>query len=455
MAHPDETMETLAEPAAEYLEAYENDRKYVLHSWSVQGTLKPPVITRGEGIYFWDQYNKKYMDFASQLVNLNIGFNHPKVVQAIKDQADKLCYVSPSFANDARGKLAKKIVEITPSRISKCFFTVGGADANENAVKMARAFTGRHKIISRYRSYHGATYGAISLTGDPRRPPVEPALPGILRAFDPYCYRCTFGQTYPDCKLECAEHIREMILYENPGTVAAVIVEPVTGSNGIFIPPLEYIKRLREICDEFGILLIADEVMTGFGRTGEWFGINLFDVEPDIMTMAKGCNSGYIPLGIVAVSKEIADFFNDKMLYCGLTYSGHPLACAAAVANIEAYEEEKLIENSRNMGQVMARELAIIKEMHPCVGDVRNVGLFGCIELVKDRTTREPLVPWNGAPGIMNELKDELWAKGLYLYMRWNYIFLAPPVIVNEEQLCAGLEIIDEALKIADPLAVK
>lgn len=438
------------QPAPEYLEAYENDRKYVIHSWSVQGTLKPPVITKGEGIYFWDMYDNKYADFASQLVNLNIGFNHPKVVKAIKEQADKLCYVAPSFANDARGKLAKKIVEITPPRISKCFFTVGGADANDNAIKIARAYTGKSKVISRYRSYHGATYGAISLTGDPRRPPVEPGIPGILRAFDPYCYRCSFGKEYPDCKLECAEHIREMILYENPATVAAIIIEPVTGSNGIFVPPVEYTRRLREICDEFNVLLIADEVMTGFGRTGEWFGINLSGVEPDIMTMAKGSNSGYVPLGIVAVSKDIAEYFDDKMLFCGLTYSGHPLACASAVANIEAYEEEDLINNSKKMGAVLAGILPKIKEKHPSVGDARNVGLFGCIELVKDRATKEPLVPWNGAPGVMNEIKDKLWNQGLYLYLRWNYIFIAPPLIVNEEQIKEAMALIDEALYLAD-----
>lgn len=452
MALSEDEMNTLKEPDPVYLEAYENDRKYVLHSWSVQGSLHPPVIVKGEGIYFWDQYGKKYMDFASQLVNLNIGFNHPKVVQAIKDQAEKMCSVSPSFANDVRGKLAKKIVEITPSRIAKCFFTVGGADANENAIKIARAYTGRQKIISRYRSYHGATYGAISLSGDPRRPPVEPGIPGIVRVFDPYCYRCTFGKEYPGCKLECAEHVREVIMYENPETVAAFIIEPVTGSNGIFIPPKAYMQRIREICDEFGVLLIADEVMTGFGRTGEWFGINLFDVEPDLMTMAKGCNSGYVPLGIVGVSRKIADYFEDKMLYCGLTYSGHPLACAAAVATIQAYEDEGLIDNARNMGKVLAQELAKIIEKHPCVGDVRNAGLFGCIELVKDRVTREPLVPWNGAPGIMKELYDKLWSEGLYLYIRWNYIFLAPPIIINQEQLQEGMALIDEALKAADLL---
>ncbi len=430
--------------------AYDLDREYVMHSWSVQSALKPPVITRGEGIYFWDEKDKKYMDLASQLVNLNIGFNHPKVVNAIKEQADELCYVAPSFANYSRSLLAKMIVDITPENIRKCFFTVGGADANENAVKIARAYTGKFKIISRYRSYHGATYGAITLTGDPRRPPVEPGIPGVLKAFDPYCYRCSFGKTYPDCNIECAEHIREMIMYECPETVAAIIIEPVTGSNGVFIPPKEYFERLRSICDDNNVLLIADEVMTGFGRTGEWFGIDLFDVQADIITMAKGVNSGYIPLGVVAVSEEIGTFFDDKFLYCGLTYSGHPLACAAAIANIEAYQEENLIEKAKQLGSVLDEEMKKIKENHPSVGDIRSVGLFGCIEMVKDRETKEPLVPWNGAPGVMAELKSMLWEKGLYLYIRWNYVFIAPPLVITEEELREAMAVIDESLSICD-----
>jgi len=431
-------------------EAYLNDRKYVLHSWSVQSKINPPVITGGQGVWFWDEKGNRYMDFASQLVNLNVGFQHPRVVEAIKEQAEKLCYIAPSFANDVRGKLARKIVEITPPRIAKCFFTTGGADANENAIKIARAYTGRHKIISRYRSYHGATYGAISVSGDPRRPPVEPGIPGIVRVFDPYCYRCSFGKSYPECNLECAEHVREVILYENPSTVAAIIIEPVTGSNGVFIPPVEYGRRIREICDEFGILLIADEVMTGFGRTGYWFGVNYFDIEPDIITMAKGCNSGYVPLGIVAVSDRIAEFFDNRMLYCGLTYSGHPLACASALACISVYEEEGLIDNARKMGAVVSAEMAKLKERHPCVGDVRNIGLFGCIELVKDRFTKEPLVPWNGPPGVMAEISKQLWADGLSMYIRWNYMFVAPPLLITADEIRWGFEKIDQALEIAD-----
>lgn len=429
-----------------------DERDYVLFPWSVQSKVNPINIVKGEGIYFWDDKGNRYMDFASQLVNLNIGFNHPKIIKAIKEQAEKLCYIAPSFGNEARAKLAKKIVEITPSNISKCFFTTSGADANENAIKIARFFTGRQKIIARYRSYHGATFGAISVSGDPRRFAAEPALNGIIRVLDPYCYRCPFDKEYPQCHIECAEHVRDIIQFENPDSIAAMIIEPITGSNGIFIPPVEYMKRIREICDEYGILLIADEVMTGFGRTGEWFGVNLYGIEPDIMTMAKGCNSGYVPLGIVAVSSKIAEYFEDKMLYCGLTYSGHPLACAAALATIEAYEEEGIIENARAMGNLLTEYLKKIKMNHICVGDVRNAGLFGCIELVKDRKTKEPLCPWNGSSAIMDRIKEELWNEGLYLYIRWNYIFLAPPLIINQQQLEEGMELIDEKLYMVDKL---
>jgi taurine--2-oxoglutarate transaminase len=431
-------------------EIYDNDRAYVLHSWSVQGALSPRVITRAEGVFYWDEEGKRYYDLGSQLVNLNIGHQHPKVVQAIKDQADKLCYVAPQFAEESRGKLAKRIIGLLPDEFGKCFFTVGGADANENAIKIARAYTGKSKIISRYRSYHGATYGAISLTGDPRRPPVEPGMPGVVRVFDPYCYRCSFGQKPESCKMECAEHIREVILYENPDTVAAVFMESITGTNGIFPPPEGYMERVREICDEFGILLICDEVMTGFGRTGKWFGFQNFDIVPDIVTMAKGVNSGYTPLGVVAVSKAICSFFEDKMFYCGLTYSGHPISCAAAVACIDAYEEEGHIENCARLGGIFAGKLGEMKDKHPLVGDVRSIGLFGVIEMVKDKETREPLAPWNGAPGVMAEISSRFNEMGISAYVRWNYIFLTPPIIITEAELLDAMSIIDTCLEGAE-----
>jgi len=431
-------------------EVYKNDREHVIHSWSVQNKLKPMVVNEAEGVYFWDGDGKRYIDMASQLVNSNIGHQHPKVVQAIKDQAEKLCFIAPGFANDARSSLAKLLSEVCPGNINRFFFTNGGAEANENAIKIARMVTGKHKIISRYRSYHGATYGAISLTGDPRRPPVEPGIPGIVRVFDPYCYRCTFGQEYPKCKMECVKHIEEVILYENPNTVAAIFIEAITGSNGIFIPPKEYMVQLREICDRYNILLIADEVMSGFGRTGEWFGMDVFSVVPDIMTMAKGINSGYIPLGAVGLSDDVAKAVEDKMLYCGLTYSGHALACAAAIATIKAYQEEKIIENAKNMGNVMAGLMQEMKAKHKCVGDVRNQGLFGCIELVKDRDTKEALVPWNSTGEVMAKISKSLLDDGIYMYLRWNYMFVVPPCIINEEQMKEAFAAIDKALSIGD-----
>ncbi|MGE4421940.1 MAG: aminotransferase class III-fold pyridoxal phosphate-dependent enzyme [Pseudodesulfovibrio sp.] len=431
-------------------ETYDNDRSYVLHSWSVQGKLSPKVITKGDGVFFWDENGKRYYDLGAQLVNLNIGHQHPRVVQAIKDQADKLSYVAPQFAEEMRGKLAKRIIELLPEEFGKCFFTLGGADSNENAIKIARAFTGKSKIITRFRSYHGATYGAIALTGDPRRPPVEPAMPGVIHCFDPYCYRCTFGQEPESCGMQCAEHIREIIQYETPETVAAVMMESVTGSNGILVPPKGYMERVREICDEFGILLICDEVMTGFGRTGKWFGFQNFDIVPDIVTMAKGVNSGYVPLGVVAVQKKIADFFDDTMLYCGLTYSGHPVSCAAALACLDAYEEEGHIDNAARLAPIQAELLEGLKAKHPLVGDVRSIGLFGVMEMVKDRETREPLSPWNGAPGLMAEISKRFDEKGLSVFVRWNYIFLTPPVIITEEQLRDAVALMDECLTEAE-----
>jgi taurine--2-oxoglutarate transaminase len=431
-------------------ETYDNDRSYVLHSWSVQGKLSPKVITRGDGVFFWDENGKRYYDLGAQLVNLNIGHQHPKVVQAIKDQADKLSYVAPQFAEEMRGKLARRIIELLPEEFGKCFFTLGGADSNENAIKIARAYTGKSKIITRFRSYHGATYGAIALTGDPRRPPVEPAMPGVIHCFDPYCYRCSFGHKPESCGLQCAEHIREIIQYETPETVAAVMMESVTGSNGILVPPKGYMERVREICDEFGILLICDEVMTGFGRTGKWFGFQNFDIVPDIITMAKGVNSGYVPLGVVAVQKKIADFFDEAMLYCGLTYSGHPVSCAAALACLDAYEEEGHIDNAAALAPVQAELLQGLKSKHPLIGDVRSIGLFGVMEMVKDRETREPLSPWNGAPGLMAEISRRFDERGLSVFVRWNYIFLTPPIVITEEQLRDAVAIMDECLSEAE-----
>ncbi|HSW36101.1 MAG TPA: aminotransferase class III-fold pyridoxal phosphate-dependent enzyme [Candidatus Limnocylindrales bacterium] len=429
----------------------ELEKKYVLRSWSVQGKNQYEEIVGASGCWFWNSEGKKYLDFSSQLININIGHNHPKIIAAIKEQADKVCYVTPNYASEPRAKLAELIAERTPGDLVKTLFTLGGAEANDNAIKIARAFTGRFKLISRYRSYHGATFGAITLTGDPRRPPVEPGIPGVVRVFEPYCYRCSFGKSYPGCGLECAEHVREVMLYEDPKTIAAFFVEPVTGTNGVFVPPKEYLPRIREICDEFGVLLVADEVMTGWGRTGKWFGVDHWNVVPDIMTMAKGLTQGYIPLGAVVVNEKIASYFDDHMLWCGLTYSGHPLACATGLATIKVYEEENLIANSAALGESLKQRLAEIKEKHPSVGDVRSIGLFSAIELVKDRATREPLAPWNGPdPGIIGQLSGCLKAKGVYVFPRWNYLFIAPPLAINKEELKFGLDAVDECLELAD-----
>ena len=427
------------------------ERRHVLRSWAVQNKNTYEEIVGGEGCWFWNKEGKKYLDFSSQLINTNIGHQHPKVIAAIKEQADKLCYIAPFYASEPRARLAEMIAQHTPGDLNKVLFTLSGAVSNDNAIKIARQYTGRFKVLARYRSYHGATYGAITLTGDPRRPPVEPGIPGVVHVFEPYCYRCTFGQSYPGCGLECAEHVREVMLYEDPKSIAAFFVEPVTGTNGVLVPPPEYLPRIREICDEFGVLLVADEVMTGWGRTGKWFGVDNWNVVPDMITMAKGMTQGYIPLGAVVVSDKIGRFFDDQMLWCGLTYSGHPLACAAGVATVGLYSEENIIENSAKMGEKLKQRLLAMKEKHPAVGDVRSIGLFAAIELVKDRQTKEPLAPWNGPdPGVMGQISRCMSEKGVYCYPRWNYLFIAPPLSINEEELDLGLNTIDECLDLAD-----
>jgi taurine--2-oxoglutarate transaminase len=434
----------------------ELERQYVLRSWSVQSKNTYTNVVGGKGAFFWDDQGKKYLDFSAQLVNANVGHQDPRVIEAIKEQADKMCYVAPFYASEPRARLAQEVIEVCPPSMGKVFFTLGGAESNENAIKIARMYTGKMKVISRYRSYHGATYGAITLTGDPRRPPVEPGIPGVLKVFDHYCYRCSFGLRYPSCDVRCVESIREVIQYENPDTVAAVMVETVTGTNGIFVPPPEYLPRLREICDEFSVLLICDEVMSGFGRTGEWFAVDHWKIQPDIMTMAKGLTSGYVPLGAVVVSKDIAKGFEDRMFWCGLTYSGHSLACAAGLGNMRAYREDDMIGNAKRLGNLMDQELAAIMDRHPSVGDIRNIGLFGAIELVKDRETREPLAPWNGPdPGVMGAINKFLLEKGVYTYLRWNLLFLTPPLCITESELVEGLAIVDESLRIADEFAAK
>jgi len=417
------------------------NRKHVFFSWSIQNMVAPIAIETGKGIYFWDQEGKRYIDFSSQLMNLNIGYQHPKVVKAIQDQAEKLCSAHPGMAHEPKGELGQLIAEVTPGNLNKTFYTLGGAEANENAIKFARIYTGRQKIIARYRSYHGATYGAITLSGDYRRPPVEPGIPGVIHVFDPYCYRCTFNYTPQTCHRECITHIEDVIQYEGPQTVAALIMEGVTGSNGILVPPDDYWPRLREITKKYGILLISDEVMSGFGRTGEWFAVDHWSVVPDIMTIAKGITSGYLPLGGVVVSDPISQYFEDKMLYMGLTYCGHPMCTAAGVATLMVYKEEGLIENSKIMGKLLADELERIKLAHNCVGDVRHIGLFSVLELVEEKLTREPL-----SENTMNKIKTNLLANGLFTFINHNLIFVCPPLIITKNELLEGLGIIEKVL---------
>jgi taurine---2-oxoglutarate transaminase len=422
------------------------NRDYTFYSWSIQSATNPIPMARAEGIYFWDAEGKRYIDFSSQLMNMNIGHQHPKVIKAIQDQAAQLCYAHPGMATEARGILGEKIAKVTPGNLKKTFFCLGGAEANENAIKIARFYTGRHKIMARYRSYHGATYGAIALTGDYRRLPVEPALPGVVHFLDPFCYRCPFGWTIETCHRECISHVEEVINYEGPDRIAAIIMEGVTGSNGLIIPPDDYWPRVREICNKYGILLISDEVMSGWGRTGKWFAVDNWNVVPDIITTAKGITSGYVPLGAVIVTEPIAEYFEDKMLWCGLTYSGHPLACAAGVATIKVYEDDGLLQNALKVGKYLGKRLEEIKGKHSSVGDVRYIGLFTALEIVKNKTTKQPIDP-------LVETGKFLRNNGLFTFIFHNVLFVVPPLCINETQIDEGLAIIEKALEITDAIS--
>src|SRR4051794_38510686 len=431
----------------------EDAKRYVLHSWSVQDAVDPIAVAGAEGRYFWDYDGKRYLDFASQLVNVSIGHQHPKLIAAIKEQADKLCTIGPPMATEPKSTLARLIAEVTPGDISMTFFTNGGAEANENAIKLARWYTGRHKVIARYRSYHGATAGAITLTGDPRRWPAEPAVPGVVRMFDPYTYRCPAGHPDPCPVCAGAPHLEEILQYEGPHTVAAVILETVTGTNGIIVPPDGYLQSIRETCDKYGILLIADEVMAGFGRTGKWFGVDNWGVVPDIITMAKGINSGYVPLGAMAIREPIAEWIRSRPFAGGLTYSGHPLACASAVASIEAFREEGIVEQSAANGEIFGEKLNELAAKHPSIGDVRGLGTFWGLELVKNRETREMLVPFNAsgeAAAPVARLAKAALDRGLYLMTHWNVVMVCPPLTITREELDEGIAILDDVLSVAD-----
>ncbi|WP_029899949.1 aspartate aminotransferase family protein [Nocardia brasiliensis] len=448
------TPEAAREAAAR---AYELDRRHVFHSWSAQAQLDPMTISATQGCYVWDGEGTRLLDFSSQLVNTNIGHQHPRVVAAVQQQAAKLCTVAPQHVNDARSEAARLIAERTPGELNKIFFTNGGAEAVEHAVRMARLHTGRYKVLARYRSYHGGTETAINLTGDPRRWPNDHGNSGVVHFFGPFLYRTQFHSSDETQETERAlAHLEQTIAFEGPNTIAAIVLESVPGTAGIMIPPPGYLAGVRALCDKYGIVFIADEVMSGFGRTGKWFAIEHFDgVVPDLLTFAKGVNSGYVPLGGVAISPAIAATFDDRPYPGGLTYSGHPLATAAAVATITAMADEGIVEHAADIGaRVLGPGLRELAERHPSIGDVRGAGVFWALELVRDRITREPLAPYGGTSTAMTEVVAACRAAGLLMFVNFNRLHVVPPCIVSEAEAKEGLAILDHALTVADRHAV-
>ncbi|MFV0428277.1 MAG: aspartate aminotransferase family protein [Arachnia sp.] len=432
-----------------------DDRQHVFHSWSAQALIDPLPVAGGKGATFWDYSGHSYLDFSSQLVNLNLGHQHPDLVAAIQHQAGELATIQPSMANDTRGELARLICEVAPEGFSKVFFTNGGADANENAVRMARLVTGKRKVLSMYRSYHGNTSTAITLTGDPRRWPNEPADASVVHFFGPYQYRSPFYSDSAEQETQRAlEHLEQTIVLEGASTIGAIIIETIVGTNGVLIPPPGYLPGVRELCDRYGIVYIADEVMVGFGRVGEWFAIDAFDVTPDVITFAKGVNSGYVPLGGVIINDRIAGHFDTVAFPGGLTYSGHPLACAPGVATFEVFRRDNILGRVKDLGErVVAPRLQQMMASHPSVGDVRGRGLFWAIELVSNRETREPLVPFNAtgaAAAPMAAVAAACKQAGVWPFTHFNRLHVAPPLVISEAELVRGLEVIDGALQEAD-----
>ena len=439
-------------------------KEHVFWTWSAQAKVNPIAVKRAKGVYFWDVDNKRYLDFNSMTMCVNIGHGDERVIKAMQAQAAELSYAAPGMTTKIRALASKAVADVTPNgALSKVLFTLGGADANENAIKLARGYAGakRHKILARYRSYHGASAGAMAATGDPRRVAWEPNLmTGVVHFLDPYRYRSTFHRTNPDISEEdfardYLNHLEEIILYEGSESIAAILIESVTGTNGIIIPPQGYMQGLRALCDKHGIVMICDEVMSGFGRTGKWFAVEHWDVVPDMITMAKGLTSAYAPLGAVAMNPEIAAAFDEHAFESGLTYTSHPISLAAAVANIHVLREDKIVEHAAGMGGVLRRMLTDLGEAHPSIGEVRNIGLFGIIELVKDRKTKEPLAPWNGSSPEMAALKKYCLDHGLFLYTHWHTVLIIPPLIINEEQLKEGFDVLDKALEITDQAVKK
>ncbi len=448
-------MDTLTISPKEKEQILKNNLDYTLFSWSKQAGLNPIMVERAEGVYIYDYDGKRYLDFSSQLMNVNIGHGDTRVRNAVVKQMDEVSYVYPGMITKVRGELGKKLAEIAPGNLKKSFFTLGGAEAIENAIKLARVYTGRYKIISQYQSFHGASYAAFSAGGDPRKHGVDSqAAPNFIHVENPYFYRCPWNsKTWEECGENCAAHVERIIKYENPESIAAILLEGESGSSGCIKYPPGYWKKIKALCDRYGILLIADEVMSGFGRTGKMFAVEHHGVEPDLITVAKGLTAGYIAMGAVLVSEKIAKYFDDKALPLGLTYSAHPVACAAALAVLKIYEEDNLVEKAAAMGKYMDAKVEEMKKKHPSIGDFRNTGLLGCIELVKNRTSKEPMAPWNAKPNemeVMNKVAAKIRELGMYTFVRWNWIFIAPPLTITKEQVNEGLDIISKAISIAD-----
>lgn len=439
---------------SEAQEIIQDNLDYTLFSWSKQKGIAPIAVKYAEGVYLYDYDGKRYIDFSSGLINVNIGHGNQRVTQAVVKQMQEVSYVTPGCVTRARGELGKKLAEITPGNLQKTLFTVCGATAIENAIKLARLYTGRHKIIARYRAFHGASYGAMTAGGDPRKLAADSQqIPNIVHVEDPYCYRCPWGKEITSCHRECVSHIERVIEFEGPENIAAILMEGESGSSGCIKYPPDYLQKIRALCDKHGILLIADEVMSGFGRTGKWFASELHGIVPDMIATAKGITAGYLPLGALIVTDTIANHFNDQTLWLGLTYSAHPVACAAGLEVLKIYEDEHLIENAEKMGHYIEQQVALLMKRHPCIGDFRNTGLLGCLELVKNRITKEPMAPFNARPEemkIMNQVGGKIKQLGMYAFVRWNYVFIAPPLSITREQIDEGLAIISEALLIAD-----
>ena len=421
-------------------------RQYTLYDWMAQSAADPIPVDTAKGVYFYTPDGKRYIDFNSQLMSVNAGHGDRRIIEAIKRQADKLAFANPFMAHEPRALLGKKLAELLPGDIDKVFFTLGGAEANENAVKLARAVTGRYKIVSRYRSYHGATGAAMAMTGDPRRWPNDLGTSGVVHVLDPY----HGPQREVDSAEESLRYLEETIQLEGPNTIAAFFLETVTGTNGVLIPPDGYLQGVRDLCDRYGILMVCDEIMSGFGRTGAWFAVNHWNVVPDIITMAKGLTSSYVPLGAVGMRPRVAQHFETNVFFGGLTYNSHPLACAAALGAIQAYEEDDMIGNAKRMGELMKRHHETLRVKHPCIGLTRSIGLFGILELVRDRKTMEPLAPFNGTSDEMKAVGTYFREHGLYTFVRWHTIMTNPPLCINEDELAEGFAIIDRALDIAD-----